>query len=152
MLCFAFAIGTKYKKYLAMGLSELEEYLAFLKHIKGRVYLNAEDYRTASLGFESQLLSELGFIEAIKEGRPLHSAYEKAKERMLLPSQADSVIDECFASLGKADVATETRTLQLCIEELNRICCELKESVHKKTRSAFALLFASGLGLVILLV
>ena len=155
-LCvIVFAVLLVWRGYCAY-LAECSTYsLAFLRALR--------DYREKmkcylvspcewANGFSDGALSDIGFLDRVKNGETLFVAYQAIRQGIFLPKRIDEALLSCFERLGEGYLDTELETLEGAIAEIEREEKALSEDVPRRQKAVGALLGACVVGGVILII
>lgn len=150
LILAAIAFCRAYKSFLYSRLLVAKEYLDFLGHVGQRIRLNGEPYSAAARSFEGEILRERGFIDLIEKGAALDEAYEKAGTADLLSEAVEKELRDCFSELGKGELESEIKKIELSQEKLSQSCRGEAEELEKRVKTAYAVSFALTLGIILL--
>lgn len=148
----ALILGKEYSAYVNKRCSESDGFLLFLLHIKGEVsrFLTPPDGFARS--FENDALSRTGFLTSLAEGVGLKDAFELAKKKLSLCSDAQKCLFEFFSDFGKDYKDGELKRCESYTERFESIIREDKCTLEKNVRVVRSILCAVALGIVILLI
>ena len=141
MAITALWIGRGYSAYVDRRLGEMRGLSALILHIESRLGrtldYGAELYR----GFSDEFLEKCGFLQFLREGKPLSDAFSEAKTSMLLPDEVSTLVDNLFSSFGRGYKDQEIEKLRTTRGLLDKEIATLGEDLEKNKRVVNALLF-----------
>ena len=152
LILLTFIVWREYAYCQRLRLSQLSEFLSFIKNMKERMECYLEAPGAWINGYESQELERIGFIKNIRERKELLVAYESCKEGLLIDNEASCVIEALFSELGEGYLDSELEVIESALEKLSRIEASMASESEKKIKTAGALLGAVAAGIVILVI
>ena len=138
-----------YAEYLGARRESCRSFLKMLIDMRDKMYCYLISPREWAEKYEGSDI--YGFVEKIKNGQELYSAYTECRTNISIPDAADSVLRDYFSRVGERYVESELLAADRAIDELRRIEAVSQEEVSKKTKVAGALLGAFSTGIVILI-
>ena len=148
----ALLIGIAYSAYLSRRLSEYSAYLAFLELMRREVSCSL--CTACELGERSSdsLLEELGFLNALREGERLSSAFSAASPASLMNSSDRELLERYFECFGLSSLEAEIRSLDSCISSFSSREREERERLQQRKKLALALLMLFAAAVTLLLI
>ena len=141
MAITALWIGRGYSAYADRRLGEMGGISALILHIESRLGrtldYGAELYR----GFDDEFLEKCGFLPLLREGKAPSDAFHEAKKSMVLPSEAETLVENLLSSFGKGYKDQEIERLRQAKKEIDEVIKALAEDSEKNKRVVNALLF-----------
>lgn len=141
----------EYRSYLKRRQEELSSFISLLVRIRKRIseYLEPVDEIVEKHGDER--LSEIGFYDKYRDTGSLFSAFDSIKGSLLIREPVKQEIEECLRELGDGWREGELKRLDSFIESLKEEEIRGRELIERGMKTASALVFSVGMGLVLLI-
>ena len=140
-------LGEKRKERLLL----CEEFYRFVSHIKLQISCFRRPINELADGFRSDILTDIGFLSAIKESGIL-GAFESVRDKISLSEEEKRVLAALFSSLGTGYMENEIQQLDAHGGELYRLLEKERAELTRQSRLVNTLLTAASLGVIILLI
>ena len=144
-------VGNNYSRKILHGYALEQEFLRFIKFIRGRVACYLEPPRRFAGEFASETLAECGFLPSLARCGTLFEAYESVRDGLNIEKDADEILYEYFSHSGKGYLENEIKSLDNTISLLDNLCRKRGEYIENRTKIVKVSSLALGLGLSILL-
>lgn len=103
-------------------------------------------------GFESEELSAVGFLDAVKSGEGIFSAYKKCEGKLSLSREEKCVLSELFSSLGEGYLEDGMRLIRASEEKMQQLHRALSEDLPRCVKLAATLSLTAAIGISILII
>lgn len=127
---------------------ELFELVSFLE---GRMRISLAPSCVLIKDYNSKMLTECGFLNAVKRGDSLKAAFGAYVKQDALDTNIYQTLKALFDKLGEGDLALENGKISACRAELEKRICDLKEDFKKQKTVITTLALGFSLGFIILL-
>lgn len=144
IICF-FILGRKATEQERNSLKQLDTVIKLTEHIKNRIAVTMSLLPEIYLSF-CEKTDDKVFAKALSE-----KGLKQALELYSLPTQAEELLDELVATLGRLDGNTQQEMLEITCKKLVLIRESEKERVSRKSKSVQALFSLAGALAVILM-
>ena len=151
LLAVAFVLWKEYTAYLKRGADELDEFVRFVKCMKEKMECYMEVPAEWIRGFSSDKLEGVGFLEAIRDGSDVDTAYSNVESSLCMCDDAREVLKDLFSHLGNGYLETELGMIKPSLDKLLKIQERLKDEKENKTKAIGAMIAAVTLGIIILI-
>ena len=151
LLLFSFLIWKEYAAYLSRGTKELREFIRFLECMREKMGCYLETPSEWIDGFTAEELERSGFLQRIKDGEDIFSAYTGCKESLCLCDDAVLILDDMFSHLGNGYLDTETAIIKASLDKLSKLEEVSKKDNENRTKAVGAVIGAVAIGIVILI-
>ena len=141
-----------YSKYMKKRVLEGEGFLAFLSYASRQMSCYLRPQRSLADGFECEALSEVGFLDAVRESESIFAAYKKTKSRLSIGKEERELLEEFFASFGEGYLEDEIKRLDFYSEGLRKAVEKAKTDAPKNTRLVSVLSVTAALGFLIFVI
>lgn len=145
-----FLFWREYTSYLRRELLVLRTFRNMLRDMKDKMRCYLDSPRSWSLGYENDILSDSGFLGALRGGADLLEAYVTCREKLCISQETDSVLFSLFSRAGEGYIDTELEAMECALEGLSAIESTMVDEVNKKTKVSGAVLGAFAAGIIIL--
>lgn len=152
LIIAAFMIWREYCLFLDAQLGLCRAYIRALSDLKEKMKSYLTPIRDWAREYDDGLLSECGFLGAIREGGGVREAYLSSTMRDRLPEGADEKLISLFSRLGGGYLEGEVESLDGTISGLAAIELEASGERIKRKRAVGALIGAVVLGIVIMII
>ncbi len=152
LLLSAVFIDAAFAKHSREAFSECEGFLLLLRHIKSEISIGGSTLNEWAGRFHNDRLSEVGFIDRLKENADLYDAFTLSSDKLKLPHDKKKLIGSLLSRLGKGALDDEIRLLDDFIHTLE---CELEHLKKESLRQGGVLrvsVYALSLSVAIILV
>ena len=148
----SFLLSRAYSGFLRKRCSESEELYRFILHIKGEVgrFLTPPERLLGE--FSSPVLEAVGFTEKALERGNLYSAFLKVRDRLSVSADVKKIVGDFLEGFGSDYRDGEIKRCDAYAEELEGVIHREREELERGERLVRAVLCASSLGIVILLI
>lgn len=150
LMIFALMCGRAYSSYSARAIAELDGFISFMSHVRLKVATQLATQSALCDGFECESLERCGFLPALREGKRVMDAYNKAAIAVCQPARR--VLSSFFSGLGRGYRSDELARADSAISECERILAREREQMPKDVKLIYTLLAAISLGLLIFLI
>ena len=152
LILFAFLLWREYSSYLKREEAELTEITRFLRNMRERMMCYLE-LPSAWIGeYSSDVLESVGFLERIRSGDDVSSAYEGVKKNLLIDPEISDELSALFSGLGEGYLDTELVAVDKTVEKLDQALGRLLPEIKNRSRAAGAVLGALAMGAVIMII
>ncbi len=143
-------VSRAYRKHLEWQLLLLSGFIEFLRKMNTHTSSYLEPIKKWIGDFECPVLREVGFLDALKEGKLPKEAYRGLKIRPA-SKEADRALSDFFARTGVGYLNEEVAAQNRCLGELTRVLDAEGGELVRKTKVFSAALFAIVGGVLLLL-
>ena len=147
----AFMIWREYVGYLDRELFWCREFLGAIKDLREKMKCYLESPTEWAREYKSESLSRCGFLDKVRAGEDVLSAYRSLSE-VCLSDKVDEILVGCFEHLGEGYIDTELENIELTISRLGNEETSASSEIGRKRKVAGALLGAFASGIVILVI
>ena len=151
LILFAFLVWKEYAGYLNKGTRELEEFVRFIETMKERMECYLETPGVWVPDFTADELERLGFLESIRNGNDVNTAYAECKDLLCICNDAREILDELFSHLGNGYLDTELGIINSSLGKLTKIKDAFRTEKENKTKAMGAMIGAVAIGIIILI-
>ena len=148
----ALALGRGYTAFADKRIAEYEEYIELLGRVRGRVGSFMTPIAEVICESECRVLSDIGFIGALREGATLSEAYRAAKQRSYASSTVKRIMTSFFQGFGHSYLDETVREIDSTAEELRSAVESERVEIERSVKLARSLLMLAAVGLIILLI
>lgn len=149
-LC-AMATVREYSAFCHRRIAQSAAFLRFVRHIGDRVCVYLVPIGTAAREFDDGELSGVGFLDAVRSGGSLRSAFELSLGKLLISEQERELLSSFFKEFGSAYIDDE----RVRVEKMNAALLRIHTDEEKKTKESEkvvrTLVLALALGIIILI-
>lgn len=152
LIIAASSFAREYTVYMKRRLSQCRDFLSFISHMRICVgcYLLPSDELWR--GFESDELSAVGFLDSVKSGDGIFSAYKKCEGNLSLSREEKSVLSELFSSLGEGYLEDGMHLIRASEERMQELYRALYEDFPRCVKLAATLSLTAAIGISILII
>ena len=148
----AFLIWREYCGYLDGELSFCRAFCLALSDYREKMRCYLVSPYEWGCEYSDDLLEECGFLDNVKNGKSFYDAYLESKGKMVLSSEAEKTVLDCFERLGEGDLACEADLLGAAVDKLSGMADRADGECKKRKKAFGALIGAFALGIVIFVV
>ena len=144
-------VGICYRGYREELLKHMEALCEFLVRLLREVESYGRSVGAWIKEYSSPILAECGFLERVRGGEQLYSAFLASMGEIHIPKQAEELVKEVLERYGKRNIETEITELRRGVDRLEEIIKTEKEAKDKSVRAVFAMSMGVAVGLCLLL-
>lgn len=133
-------------------LAELFEMVRFCAYARREITILLRPVRELCEDFQSQILSECGFFERLREGVGLVEAFKSSREALLIEGEVSELILRLFSSLSSPDVSYGARESESLLSELSDCVLQRERGSCQNIKLARTLTATACVGILLLLI
>lgn len=142
----------EYSRFAEQEKAQWRGFSALLSHIEGGISKFLASGEGLFRGFEDEALEKCGFLQEIKAGVGLSSAFESCRGKLLLPEECKGRLSEFFASFGRGYQESELASLAAFRVGFEKEEAAERERLEKSVSVTRALLLGGALSVAIMLI
>ena len=146
----ALYIYREYSKRKRARLCECLAFLSFIRHAKLQLSCYLRPVKELADGFENSILEKIGFLEKIRKGDTLTSAYKECCSCISVGKEESDILLNLFSHIGDGYAEQSLELIESAVAELESISDELKSEVPRSIKLALTLTATATAGLFIL--
>ncbi len=146
----ALYIYREYSKKSKARLKQCLSFLSFIRYAKVQLSCYLKPIREIAENFDDRVLSEIGFIERIKNSDTPVKAFRECEELLSLGKEERDILLELFSHIGDGYMEQSLKLIDSAIGQLEGISEELKKEVPRTIKLALTLTATATAGLFIL--
>ena len=142
----------EYSRFASRRLAQWRGFISLLTHLEGEISKFLARGEGLFRGFADAELEECGFLQNLREGDGLLSAFEKCQSKLLLPRECKDALCEFFSSFGRSYKESELASLGAFRSSFEKEYEAEKERLEKSVKVTRTLLLGLALSVAILLI
>ena len=147
----ALVMSRAYAVFIKRRVGEYMSILAFLELMRREISCYLCTPRELAEQCSDELLDEVGFLAALREGRGLADAFSCALPHLHISDSDADFIASFFEKFGQGTMESELCTLDSCIERFSARTAAEESGAHDSIRLASTLFALIAVAIVILL-
>lgn len=155
ILCVLLAsllVSREYCRHMNKRISECREFLAFISHMRVQVGCFLRPVRELGIGFSSETLEEVGFIEALSESENIKEAYLKCEPKLSLSMEEKEALFGFFSSFGDGYLDEQVKLIDSAYPKIEKLYLKLSDERVKNTRLVSTVSVTLALGFIIFVI
>ena len=145
-------IGFILEREAGEGTRQLSSFSAFLSTLRRRLECYLDSPEQIARDYRDPNLEKTGFLESLRRGRSIREAYLESRGALSIPSEADRILSDFFASFGRGYLTSELHTVENALVSIEKALSEESKNARLKGRAMKIAAPTLGLGLVILII
>ena len=139
-----------YKRFIKKRIAEYEGLVALLSHLEEKISHFLSFGEELWRDFRNEEMEKCGLLPLLRGGEPIHSAFEKCKDRLSIAKSASQKVYAELRRLGKGYLENEIQRVSEIKQALEgQLSEEISES-EKNAKIADALIFGAAAALIII--
>ena len=152
VLLAAFLVSGEYRRRVKKRVSECREFLAFLSHMRVQVGCFLKPAKQLGEGFESESLTDAGFIQALATSDSIGQAFSLCEPRLSLSCEEKEVLSLFFSSFGEGYLDGQIKLIDATHARMESLYASLASESVKNTRLVAAISVTAAIGLIIFVI
>ena len=150
LLLGALAFSREYSRYVKKHISECEEFIAFIKHMRLELKCFLKPPREIARTFEGKAIKP--FLDSLESAESIRAAFDSARGRFSLSEEEGRALEELFSSIGSCYADDGVKLIDTATERLTSLHADLCESAGRGARIVAVVSTALTVGIFSLLV
>lgn len=151
ILILSLKLSKKYVDTLKAELDLSRELVDFVVYIDEHIRLSMAPLSILVKHYSSKLLSECGFLDAVKNGENPRAVFSACIRKDGLDSVLCENLEELFSKMGQGDIASESERISAYRKALAARLDAIKDNYKKQKKIITTLSLGFALGFIILL-